>query len=305
MVLRVRRFRRFAWTVLGITLAVIVWGAYVRASGSGAGCGSHWPTCQGEVLPRPKSLEMLVELLHRTTSGLLTFLIVGLLVWALRLFGRGHPARKAAIASCVFLVIEALVGAALVKLDLVARNASPARGVWMAAHLVNTFALLGALALTAYGARVEATELRPWSKPAWVALGGAFAGMLVVGTSGAIAALGDTLFPSSSLIAGFASDFEPTTHVFLRLRLWHPVAAALVGGYLVAMVRLVPGLQSAPARLPGRVLVRVVVAQLALGAANLLLLAPIALQLAHLLLADVLWVGLVLFAASTREIGKT
>lgn len=244
---------------------------------------------------------MLVELLHRTSSGVLTLLIVGQLAWALRLFGKGHPARKSAVASGTFLVVEALVGAALVKLDLVVRNASPARGVWMAAHLVNTFALLGALALTAYWARPFATGLRRLSKPGGWLLAGGFVGALLVGATGAIAALGDTLFPAQSLTAGFASDVDPATHIFVRLRVWHPVAAALMGGYLVAMVRFARSLQTARSRWPGHWLVGAVLAQLATGAANLLLLAPIGMQLAHLLLADLVWVGLVIYAAAARE----
>ncbi len=45
-------FSRYAWGVLLWNVLVALWGAYVRATGSGAGCGSHWPTCNGEILPR-------------------------------------------------------------------------------------------------------------------------------------------------------------------------------------------------------------------------------------------------------------
>ena len=244
---------------------------------------------------------MVVELLHRTSSAVLTVLVVGLVGWAVRLFEHQHPARKAAVASAIFLVVEALVGAALVKLDLVVHNASTARGVWMAVHLVNTFALLGSLALTVYFARPVAVPLRRLSPPILAVLVGAFASTLLVGATGAVAALGDTLFPAASLAAGMASELDSAAHIFLKIRVWHPVAAVLVGGYLVATVLFLPSLQSAQTRLPGRFLVATVGIQIALGCLNLVLLAPIAMQLVHLLAADAVWIALVVFAAAAWE----
>src|ERR1700761_4379335 len=101
---------RFAWFVVVYNVAVILWGAYVRASGSGAGCGSHWPTCNGEVIPRPHSAATIIEFTHRATSGLCLVFIVAQLVWALRIFPRGHGARRAAGAAAAFIVSEAAIG---------------------------------------------------------------------------------------------------------------------------------------------------------------------------------------------------
>src|SRR4051812_9329762 len=112
---RVRRwpvtaFRRFSLLTLALTLTVILWGAYVRASGSGAGCGSHWPTCNGEVIPRPRSTATVIEFTHRATSGLCLVFIVAQLVWAVRIFPRGHGARRAAGAAALFIASEAAIG---------------------------------------------------------------------------------------------------------------------------------------------------------------------------------------------------
>src|SRR5262245_31581437 len=186
-----KAFIRFAWLTLGITIVVIVWGAVVRATGSGAGCGSHWPLCNGQVVPRSPTAETLIELAHRVTSGLALVLVVGLVVGAWRLFPRGHPVRRSAGAAGILMVLEALIGAGLVLLELVAQNTSVARAWWMAGHLVNTFLLVAALTLAAwYATRGEAPRLRGNGRLAG-ALGFALAGSLVLGVSGAVTALGD------------------------------------------------------------------------------------------------------------------
>src|SRR5688572_19392438 len=112
-------FRRFAIITLGYNLLVIVWGAYVRASGSGAGCGKHWPLCNGVVVPESASTATMIEYAHRITSGLALVLVVVLAIWAFRVAPRGDRLRKAAVVSLVFIVTEALVGAGLVLLELV------------------------------------------------------------------------------------------------------------------------------------------------------------------------------------------
>ncbi|HEX9001707.1 MAG TPA: COX15/CtaA family protein, partial [Blastocatellia bacterium] len=82
------RFAKFAWLVVAYNLMVIVWGAYVRASKSGDGCGSHWPLCNGEVIPLAPTVKTLVEFSHRLSSGLALLLTVVLVVWAFRAFAR-------------------------------------------------------------------------------------------------------------------------------------------------------------------------------------------------------------------------
>jgi protoheme IX farnesyltransferase len=84
---------RYAWGVLVWNVLVALWGAYVRATGSGAGCGAHWPTCNGEIIPRAPQVETLIEFTHRATSGLAFLAVLALLILALRTLPKGHPAR--------------------------------------------------------------------------------------------------------------------------------------------------------------------------------------------------------------------
>ena len=293
------RFARYAWTVLGINLLVILWGAYVRASVSGAGCGAHWPLCNGVVIPQAPRLATIIEFAHRASSGLALIAVVGLAIWAHRIHGLPRAARRAAIASLVFICSEAAVGAGLVLFKMVARNESIARGWWISAHLTNTFLLLAALALTAWYASGAPTPRRPVSRRVLAACLAMLAAALLLGVSGAITALGDTLFPAVSLREGMAQDFNGSAHLFLRLRVWHPLLAVIfaVGTAMTARaiaVRLEGDLSATLAT----VLTAILTVQVATGAANLLLLAPIWLQIVHLLVADAVWIGLVLFSAA-------
>jgi heme A synthase len=293
------RIARFAWLVLYYNIGVILWGAYVRATGSGAGCGNHWPLCNGVVLPRAPSVETLVEFSHRLTSGVALLAVVFLWVAARRAFTVGHPARRAAGWSLVLMLTEAAVGAGLVLFQLVADNASMARALFMAVHLVNTFLLLAALTLTAHwmsgGAPVCFTARR--GTPTMLAA--AAAGLLLVGTSGAIAALGDTLYPSTSLRDALAADLSPASHLLIRLRLLHPALAIAV---TLGLAALATRLKLAPDDTRGRAAARLLTAlcavQVAAGFLNVFLLAPVWLQLVHLLLADLLWIAFVILAAS-------
>jgi len=293
------RLARYAWGVLAYNLAVILWGAYVRATGSGAGCGSHWPLCNGEVIPRGASIATLVEFSHRATSGLALLAVVALVVWVWRARPRGHPARTGAACSLLFILTEAAVGAGLVLFDLVADNESFARALFMAVHLMNTFALVASLTLTAHWTSGGA-PVRPGRRPGAAAMLAAGAlGLVLIGTSGAVAALGDTLYPAASLAEALRADLSPTSHLLIRLRLLHPAIALIVSFGLVAMVRpiVARGARGAEGRTAGRAVVAAVVAQLAAGGVNVILLAPVWMQMVHLLLADALWIAFVLLAA--------
>ena len=296
------RFRRFAWITLAYTVGVILWGAYVRATGSGAGCGEHWPTCNGVVVPRAPSVETMIEFTHRVTSGVSLLLVVALGWWARRAFPPGHRVRGAALGAVVFILTEALIGAGLVLFGLVADDASGARAVVLAVHLANTFVLLACLALTA--AWADGRDARgagsPFTSAGWLALGAC----LAVGVSGAVAALGDTLFPTRSLAEGLAQDFSPTAHALVQLRLHHPWIAVVVSLGLVAWAQRTRPRHDDLAR-PATTVTALVGVQLAVGAVNVLLLAPVWLQLVHLLLADALWIALVLLASRLADLPAT
>ncbi|MCL2450319.1 MAG: COX15/CtaA family protein [Polyangiaceae bacterium] len=295
-----RLFARWAWGVLAYDVAVVAWGAYVRATGAGAGCGRHWPTCNGEVLPRSPRVETLVELSHRVSSGGALLLTVGLCVAAFRIYPARHRVRRAAAAAVALMFAEALIGAGLVLFELVAHDASLRRALSMSLHLVNTFLLLASTALTAFWASGGGAPSWRGQRAISLALGAALAAMLVVGTTGAITALGDTLFPAASLLAGVAQDFAPNAHAFVRLRAIHPAVAATTAAGIVLVCGFVRGLR------PGRAVRRLsqacaalAAAQVGLGLLDVVTRAPVTLQLAHLTLADAVWITLVLTAAAS------
>jgi heme A synthase len=292
-------YARFAWGVLAYNLFVILWGAFVRASGSGAGCGSHWPLCNGEVIPHSPALETLIELGHRLTSGVALVLVAALAVAAWRRYPRRHAVRRAAAYSALFLVVEVLIGAGLVLLELVADNASFARGYWVGGHLINTFFLVAALTMTAWLASGQpAPRLRAKPALAWT-FAFALVGIVMLGSSGAITALGDTLFPPASLADAKTQTLAETAHLFVRLRIWHPIMAFAVFLFVMVAIWQSAGTSSSPtvARLAGAVFALFSV-QLAIGGLTVWFLAPVALQLVHLLLAHGIWIATLLLGAS-------
>jgi heme A synthase len=241
----------------------------------------------------------LIEFSHRLSSGLAFLLTVGLLIWAFRAYPRQHVVRWAAGFSMLFMITEALIGAGLVLFQLVADNASIARVLSIAAHLANTFLLLASLTLTAWWA----SGGEPFRLRGQGALSGLLAlgliGVLVVGVSGAVTALGDTLFPVSSLTEGLRQDFSPTAHVLIRLRLLHPVIAVSVALYLILVAALCNSSRhSVATRWLSLSLTVFLLVQLGAGLVNVALLAPVWMQLVHLFLADAVWIVLVLLTAS-------
>jgi cytochrome c oxidase assembly protein subunit 15 len=297
-------FTRFAWAVLGYNLLVVVWGAFVRATGSGAGCGKHWPTCNGEIVPRAPALETAIEFAHRATSGLALLAVVVLVVWAFRAFPRGHAARRASAWAMALVIAEALVGAGLVLFGWVAKDASAARGGVMAVHLTNTLLLHGALALAADWSRHPGGLVAAGRRPVAAALASAAAVVLLTGITGAIAALGDTLFPATSFAEGLRQETAPGASLLLRLRLLHPFAAVAAGAIVLAAARLALRTRPEPrVRAAALAAAALVAFEIGLGVTNVLLLAPIGLQLVHLLVADLVWLSLVLLASASLAPG--
>lgn len=288
---------RFSWFVLAYNIAVILWGAYVRASGSGAGCGAHWPLCNGEVIPRSPSVETLIEYSHRLTSGLALIAVVWMLAWTRRAVPAGHSARRGAWLSLFFIVTEAAVGAGLVLFELVADNASMARAMFMAVHLVNTFFLVGALTLTAWwlsGGGDVSVRAQPGRATLWAGLA---IGLLLSGMSGAVAALGDTLYPAATHAEGLAQTLSPTSHVLLRLRALHPLIAVVAGVLLMFVAPRLAGERDVEGLRFGRAVLVLAAVQMLGGILNVLLLAPVWMQMVHLLVADALWIAFILLGA--------
>lgn len=291
--------RRFSWGVLAYFIAVILWGAVTRATGAGDGCGNHWPLCNGTVLQHSPTVDAVIEFTHRITSGISFFAVVGLAIWTYLATARGHLARSLAIAAVLFTLVEAAIGALLVKLGLTAQSHSPLRPPYLALHFTNTLLLIAALTLTAHMLGRRAGYLR--GRIRWVRPFAAFACLivvLIVGVTGSLAALGDTLFPARSLSAAMAQDFSTKSAWILRWRWTHPTIAVVAS---IFFLWLIARAMQRSAHWNNRGLAVFILAllavQYAIGAMNILLLAPVWLQVIHLLAADLLWIGLVVLAA--------
>jgi len=291
--------RRFSWAVLIYFIAVILWGALVRATGSGAGCGDHWPLCNGTVMQHSPRLDTMIEFTHRITSGLSFFSAIALLVWTFKGTIHGHLARATAIVAVAFTLVEAILGALLVKLGLTAQSHSPYRAPYLALHLANTLLLLAALTLTAHFLSRDRGYLR--SDVRLVAPIGASLGILVlllVGVTGSLAALGDTLYPARSLHTAFAQDFAAGSSWLLRWRWTHPTFAFLASIFLIwILVRAAQRNEQWDNRSLSAVVLILLATQYVLGVLDVVLLAPVWLQVAHLLGADALWAALVVLTA--------
>jgi cytochrome c oxidase assembly protein subunit 15 len=286
-----RAVARFAWLTLACFILVVLWGAVVRASGSGGGCGANWPLCNGDFFPHHPRLATIIEFTHRSTSGICTLLDLALIAWTFRVTPRRHLARAAVLWSFALLLSEAGFGAVLVLRRYVEDNVSTGRVVMQSIHFTNTLLLMASLALTAWFlsptrcAAAAPVASRRWA--AWLAV----LSTLVVGATGSLAALADTLFPSPTLRAALASDFAAASPLLVRMRWMHPAAAVIAFGCVLLLVRT----RTRTARL----VLALMLLQFVLGAADVLLLAPTWMQVLHLLGADLYWVALVLLAAET------
>jgi heme A synthase len=299
------RFTRFAWWLLGYTLFVILFGAVVRITGSGAGCGQHWPTCNGELLQLPRTLKTTIEYSHRATSGLSVFAIIGLFVAAFRLYPRGHAVRASAALGFAMILVEALIGALLVKLRLVENDASFGRILVLPLHLMSTALLTASLAWCAYFAGQPAPRGQPEPLPiaARALLIGAAIGILLVSATGAVTALGDTVYPvtGTGFAARFQEDQGASATLLQRLRVIHPLLAVGVAAFVAYAAMLLPGYRPRHVVKRASIVLSVSVAlQVAAGALNIWLSAPGTMQVLHLFLANVTWIALVLLVAATR-----
>ena len=289
-VLKSLSFVTLAWNLLTILV-----GAAVRATGSGAGCGSHWPLCNGEVLPSIQASKTFIEFSHRLTSGVALLLVLILFILTLKQCPRPHLARRYASLALLFILTEAALGAGLVLFELVAENDSVARAIVIVLHLMNTLLLLVGLV----GHYLSLNPLhRVASSPRakyLMLLITVLSVFFLIGSSGAITALGDTLFPSTSLLEGMREDLSTSAHFLIRLRAIHPFVAVAFGIGVLMLPLWAPLTKQVQ-----RVLIAFVLMQWGVGAINLVLLAPVSLQLLHLLVADLFWLYLVALTLDDR-----
>lgn len=304
--LKLDRFAKYAWFVLAYNIVVILWGVFLRASLSGDGCGEHWMTCGGEVVPSAPQLKTQIEFFHRITSSLAGIIVIVLLVSAIVKWRKNKTAQnklllRMSIASLIFIVIEGVLGGLLVLTGNTAANWTPTRPFWMAAHLINTFTLVAILALTAWFASggKSFSLLKADRKVLFLMFLG-ISGMFFVGMSGSIAALSSMLYPSSTLSEGIAKDFSATSHYILRLRVFHPILSVLTSVYLIFIAGWLKKQSNEDPSVTrwANALSLLILVQILFGALTLLTLAPILMQLGHLLLADAVWIAFVLMCAS-------
>lgn len=287
------RLLRVAWATLVVNVGVILFGAVVRATGSGDGCGANWPTCGESLIPDGGSAATVIEFIHRTTSAVALVLVLTLAVMVWRRHAPGTSERRWALAASAFIVIEALIGAVLVLARWVAEDDSVGRAISVPLHLVNTFLLLAALAGLVWvgmGRRLPPARAITAQRGIIVAA----SGLLLVAATGALTALGDTLFPADDLLSGLAADFDREASAWVRWRWVHPVVAvitAVIVGSVASRATARP--EGSRWAVPVIVLVAI---QVALGFVNVILLAPLWMQIVHLFTADALWVAFVLFA---------
>ena len=287
---------RFAWATLYCNVAVVLWGAYVRASGSGAGCGNKWPLCNGEVLGMSARSQTIIEFTHRMTSGIVLLMVASLVAWCWRVTSRRDWARYSAMLAAVFLANEALLGAALVLLDHVAQDKSSGRVFFLCLHFGNTLLLLASLSLTAAWLSKGGGSFTPIQNPREiVTIGMGLLAVMLIGITGAVAALGDTLFPATSLRSSLVQDFTSGAPALLHFRLLHPAVALIAGTYALWVI----GKTTRHARLWPSTMALIIVftAQVGVGLLNVSLLVPVWLQILHLFVADVFWILLVLASA--------
>ncbi len=328
-----RAFSRYAWGILAYLFLVILFGAWVRISGSGAGCGDHWPTCHGEIVPRSPMVETIIEYTHRLTSGILGPMAIAMVIWAFRGAGKRKLVKRCATATLLLIFVEALIGAGLVLGELVADDDSVARAWAVALHLSNTLLLTAAAAMTAWFGAGRVMPSLSAAFPARRSLIVGIVGIVLVSATGAVTALGDTLFPvrpseGMGLLAQVRAELDPGAHFLVQLRLVHPVLACVVAGALLWVARAIGRwlehlLDTASADDARRKLVRdgdvpraavlrealllgrglsgLIVVQLVAGAVNIALGAPAWMQLTHLLLAQGVWLtAVLLYLAAAR-----
>jgi cytochrome c oxidase assembly protein subunit 15 len=290
-----RKLKNFSLFVLIYTVLVILFGAFVRATGSGAGCGAHWPTCQGKIVPSTPVIETIIEFTHRLTSGFSLIFVVLLFIFIFRVKA-GRYLKRAVSLALFFTLFEAILGAGLVLFQLVGDNDSIARAIVISIHLLNTFLLLANLVLVwewlAHGEpqRLAFTRKQGW----WLVISTVL--ILILSMSGAITALGDTLFPSATIAEGLQQDLTPGRHFLIELRVYHPLVAVLAVVTFMGLIRFVfKGSLFGRKKKNADIVQGLFLAQLFLGGINVLLLAPLWMQIVHLLFADLIWINYIIF----------
>ncbi len=314
-------FSVYCWFYLFLNLLVILGGALVRATNSGAGCGEYWPLCQGSVLPELKTLDTIIEFTHRVSSGVVGVGALLLVLGAFVLYPKKHIVRRASLTVLFFVFLEALLGAALVLFGLVENNTSLARIVMMSLHLINTFLLVASITLTAgfvsnlfnKFALCNIQLIKTVHKKQFLMSSLCLLLLLLTGVTGALTALSDTVFKPTEFAHNLYQDFFAPSHILNMLKMFHPVIALVTSGIIAFFVftntRFVNFASADNANvnfnahfkdsktivISAAFILFIISTQIAVGLFNMLFFTPIVLQLVHLFLADILWILCLLY----------
>lgn len=281
-------YSKWVMALILYSLLVFVWGAWVRISGSGDGCGEHWPFCHGELIPDSYAVKVWIENFHRISTKIYGFFVIGLVIAAFRMAPKGHAVRKGILWAFIFTLLEGLIGAVLVIKGFVVNDDSPQRAVLIALHLTNTFFLMGSLFYTWFVSFYDLSNLRfnltksiMLLKTSWI---------LLVGGTGAIAALSTTLFPSESVLSGLARDFSGSGHFLEQLRVLHPLLAVGFFAFVLYQWSCPPKTHALAMKWRKWFTLCVAIGFCA-GVFTLSLLSPTWLKLTHLVTAHILWLA--------------
>ena len=273
----------YAKAGLSLSIASILAGAFVRATGSGDGCGATWPTCKGKIIPALSDTSELIEFSHRSVSGVL--LVVTLIIFAkTRKFQKDSLVRTVTNYLTFFVIFEALIGAVIVIFEWVGLNSSLPRIIAVPIHLVNTFGLLGSYAILYKILQDDLQNIKNMFNKNFLLISSLF---LLSGATGSITALADVLFPSASFVEGFLADFDRTSEVLTRLRILHPIISSTLSIVLYVYATGIRKKYNVSVK-PLQILILIAVF---LGVINVLSNIVLPLSILHLAIADFLWIS--------------
>jgi len=277
------KLNSYAKSGLFLSIVSILAGAFVRATGSGDGCGATWPTCKGRIIPALTDTSELIEFSHRSVSGLL--LIVTLIIFSkTRKFQKGSLVKSVTNYLTFFVIFEAVIGAVIVLFEWVGLNSSLPRIVAVPIHLVNTFGLLGCFAILNKILQDDLKEIKLIFNRNFILISSLF---LLSGATGSITALADVLFPSASFIEGFLEDFDKTSEVLTRLRILHPIISSALSVVLYVYSTRINKKYGVSVKL----LKTFVIIAVLLGVFNVISNIVLPLSILHLAIADFLWIS--------------
>ena len=273
----------YAKAGLLLSIASILAGAFVRATGSGDGCGATWPTCKGKIIPALSDTSELIEFSHRSVSGVL--LVVTLIIFAkTRKFQKDSLVRTVTNYLTFFVIFEALIGAVIVIFEWVGLNSSLPRIIAVPIHLVNTFGLLGSYAILYKILQDDLQNIKNMFNKNFLLISSLF---LLSGATGSITALADVIFPSASFVEGFLADFDRTSEVLTRLRILHPIISSTLSIVLYVYATGIRKKYNVSVK-PLQTLILIAVF---LGVINVLSNIVLPLSILHLAIADFLWIS--------------